>query len=411
MNATLTDPNARAALLQRAADMLLRPGDTWPRIAQEDGSPARIYAGYLVFLAAIPALAGFIGYSLVGMGGFGFTVRVPIVQGLVSMVVGYVLSLAMVYVMALLANLLAPHFQGRADMGRALPLIAYGATAGMLGGVFQIVPALAMLGLLAALYTVYVIYLGVPVLMEVPREKALGYTAALVVCGIVAGIAMGLLTSLFTPGANARAGIDTGQVNIKVPGTEMTIDTGRIEAASRALEKAQASGDSQAAGQAMGEMLGAALGGGQAGAPFPPEKLRGFVPDHLTGLPRTGLEARADSAMGLQFSSVSAQYAQDGRELDIQIQDVGAIPALAAGMTAWARTTLDREDDTEIERIYRRGEITIKESYRKDGSTADVTMLLPNGLLVQAQGNLPAQALHQALAAMGLDQLARLKRG
>ena len=245
MNTSPLASTDRAALLQRVLDILMRPRDTWLQIDAEDGNPARIYLGYLVFLAAIPAVAGFIGYSLIGVGAFGISVRVPVVQGLVSMVVGYVLSLAMVYVLALIANMLAPRFQAQQDMGSAFKLVAYASTAGMLGGVFSILPSLAMLGLLAALYSVYLIYSGIPVLMKAPQEKAVGYTAALVVCGILAGIVVGLATSLVTPGARGlgagMAGMgDTGSVAMKVPGTDIKIDTGRLEEASRKMEEAQA---------------------------------------------------------------------------------------------------------------------------------------------------------------------------
>lgn len=409
MNTPLTDSNARAALLQRAADMLLRPADTWQRIAQEDGSPARIYAGYLVFLAAIPAVAGFIGYSLVGTSAFGIAVRVPFVQGLVGMVVGYMLSLAMVYVMALVANLLAPRFQGRADLGRALPLIAYGATAGMLGGVFQIVPALAMLGLLAALYTVYVICLGVPVLMEVPREKALGYTAALVVCGIVAALAAGLLISAVTPGGREPGSLGSAPT-IRVPGTDIQIDTRRVEEASRKMEQAQARGDTEAASKAAGEMVTAALGG-KGGTAFPPQQLREMLPAQLGDMPRTAVNARAESAMGLQFTDVSAQYRRpDGGTLEIQVQDVGGAGSpLAMALAGWARMTQESEDEEEASRTYRQGDTALHESWRKDGSSAELAMLLPNGIVLKANGSMDMATLKRYTESLH-QQLAQLRR-
>ena len=403
----------RAALLQRVLDILMRPRDTWLQIDAEDGNPARIYLGYLVFLAAIPAVAGFIGYSLIGVGAFGISVRVPVVQGLVSMVVGYVLSLAMVYVLALIANMLAPRFQAQQDMGSAFKLVAYASTAGMLGGVFSILPSLAMLGLLAALYSVYLIYSGIPVLMKAPQEKAVGYTAALVVCGILAGIVVGLATSLVTPGARGlgagMAGMgDTGSVAIKVPGTDIKIDTGRLEEASRKMEEAQAKGDTQAAAKAATEMMGAALGG-KGGEPFAPKLLRDTLPERVGDLPRTAIEARAESAMGMQFTHVSAQYTHEDKELEIQIQDLGAVPALRMAMAGWATTTAESENADEVERIYRQGDTTIKESYRKDGSSSDVALMLPNGVMVQAYGRLPVEDLKRHLLPLG-QKLGALRR-
>ena len=403
----------RAALLQRVLDILMRPRDTWLQIDAEDGNPARIYLSYLVFLAAIPAVAGFIGYSLIGVGAFGISVRVPVVQGLVSMVVGYVLSLAMVYVLALIANMLAPRFQAQQDMGSAFKLVAYASTAGMLGGVFSILPSLAMLGLLAALYSVYLIYTGIPVLMKAPQEKAVGYTAALVVCGILAGIVVGLATSLVTPGARGlgagMAGMgDTGSVAMKVPGTDIKIDTGRLEEASRKMEEAQAKGDTQAAAKAATEMMGAALGG-KGGEPFAPKLLRDTLPERVGDLPRTAIEARSESAMGMQFTHVSAQYTHEDKELEIQIQDLGAVPALRMAMAGWATTTAESENADEVERIYRQGDTTIKESYRKDGSSSDVALMLPNGVMVQAYGRLPVEDLKRHLLPLG-QKLGALRR-
>jgi hypothetical protein len=413
MNTSPLASTDRAALLQRVLDILMRPRDTWLQIDAEDGNPARIYLGYLVFLAAIPAVAGFIGYSLIGVGAFGISVRVPVVQGLVSMVVGYVLSLAMVYVLALIANMLAPRFQAQQDMGSAFKLVAYASTAGMLGGVFSILPSLAMLGLLAALYSVYLLYTGIPVLMKAPQEKAVGYTAALVVCGILAGIVVGLATSLVTPGARGlgagMAGMgDTGSVTMKVPGTDIKIDTGRLEEASRKMEEAQAKGDTQAAAKAATEMMGAALGS-KGGEPFAPKLLRDTLPERVGDLPRTAIEARSESAMGMQFTHVSAQYTHEDKELEIQIQDLGAVPALRMAMAGWATTTAESENADEVERIYRQGDTTIKESYRKDGSSADVALMLPNGVMVQAYGRLPVEDLKRHLLPLG-QKLGALRR-
>ena len=181
-------------LIQRTQDILLRPNSTWPQIEQESGDPASIYKDYLIYLAAIPALASFVGLSLIGVGLFGFGMRVPIVSGFVHMVVGYVLSLVMVYLIALIVNALAGSFGARADMPSALKLVAYGSTAGFIGGIFSLIPALSPLGLLASLYSIYLIYAGLPVLMKCPPGKAAAYTAVVTVCGIVAGAVLGLVT-------------------------------------------------------------------------------------------------------------------------------------------------------------------------------------------------------------------------
>ena len=52
--------------IQRAQDILLKPKETWPQIASEPASVASIYRPWLLMLAAIPALASFLGLTLIG---------------------------------------------------------------------------------------------------------------------------------------------------------------------------------------------------------------------------------------------------------------------------------------------------------------------------------------------------------
>ncbi len=405
-------------LVERVKSILLTPKETWPAIEQEASSTGEIYSQYLIFLAAIPAVAGFIGMSLIGIGSFGISFKVPLMAGLANMVVGFVLSLVMVYVLSLIANALATTFGGEKNPLNALKLVAYSATAGMVGGIFTLLPSLSFLALLASLYSIYLIYTGIPVLMKAPQEKALGYTAVLIICGIVAGVVMGAVSTLVTGGMGGglpammqgSGGTESGDVSIKIPGAEITLDTAKIEEASRKMEAAQQSGDAEAAGAAMGEMFGAALGG-KGGKPFPPEMLKGYVPNTLGEFARQSLDARSESAMGMTFTSVTAGYVNNDRNLEIKLQDLGAVPALAMAMGSWAQSTIDREDQTEVERVYKRDGATIKERYSKDGSSAEMSMMLANGVMVEVEGNnVDFKTVSKVVAGLDVKGLAGLQR-
>jgi hypothetical protein len=217
-----------ASLIQRVQDVLLRPKQTWPVIAAEPGDAATLYRNYIAPLAAIPVVAGFIGMALIGIGGDGVTLRIPILAGLTQALVSYVLSLVLVFVIALLVDGLAPTFGGRRSQMSALKVVGYASTAGFLGGIFNLLPNLSIVGLLAALYGIYLLYTGLPVLMRCPPDKAVPYTAVVVVCGIVATLVLGAITSLFT-GPNFRMGVGVamalGAAGFEVAG----IDLGAIE--------------------------------------------------------------------------------------------------------------------------------------------------------------------------------------
>jgi hypothetical protein len=413
------------SLIERVPSILLRPKQTWPVIAAEPADAATIYSRYVALLAAIPAVCAFIGYTLVGGGAFGVTYRLPIATGLVQMVVGYLLSLAIVYVLALIVNALAPTFGGSKDMVAALKVVAYGSTAGFLGGVFSLLPSLALLGLLASFYSIYLIYTGLPVLMRCPPEKAGAYTAVVVVCAILAMIVLGAVSSLFisrgpmgfgtsTVGAPMLPGaVGGGDVQIKTPdGATVTINPSgmadmakRMEEASKRMESAQKSGDSAAAGKAMGDILGAVTGAGNA-APIAPADLKAMLPESIGDMKRTAIEAQGGEAMGIAGSGAKASYAAGERRVELSITDMGGLAGMAT-MAGWANMTMDKETDGKVEKVYKEGGRSIHEEYRKDGSHGEMAVVLANGVVVAAEGSSVDMATLKAMV-QGVD-LAKLE--
>ncbi len=186
-------------LFERVKGILLNPRDEWSIIEREPGDVAYLFMNYVAILAAIPAVCGFIGTSLIGISlpGLG-TVRVPIVTGLVAAVVGYLLTFAMVYIVALLADLLAPTFQGQKNFENALKLTVYSYTPAWLVGVFLLIPSLGFLTILG-LYGLYLLWTGIPPLMKAPQEKSIVYTLAIIVCAIVIGLVVGLVQAAIMP--------------------------------------------------------------------------------------------------------------------------------------------------------------------------------------------------------------------
>ena len=416
------------ALMERVQSILLRPKQTWPQVAAEGGDTASIYTGYVMILAAIPAVCGFIGLTLIGVGGMGVTYRMPVLSGVVQMIISYLLTLAMVFVLALIVNGLAPTFGGTKDQLRALKLVAYGTTAPFLGGIFNLIPAMALLGVLASLYSIYLIYTGIAVMMRCPPDKAGVYTAVVIVCGIVASVVIIGVASLVTPGrgggltgiatgmAGSPSGAPTGDVTIKAPdGTSVTINPGamadmakRMEEAGKRMEEAQKSGDTAAAGKAMGEVMGAMTGA--SGVPIASADLKTMLPESVGDLKRTGIEASSGQAMGISGSTAKATYAEGDRQLTLSITDSGGLAGLAT-MAGWANMTMDKETDGKVEKVYKDGTRTVHEEYQKDGSHGEVTLLLANGVIVEADGSrVDIATLKKTLAGLDLGRIEAMKR-
>jgi len=245
-------------IVERVKNIIIKPAETWPIIEQETCSLQTLYVPYMLILAAIPAVAGFIGFSIVGMGGFGMSVRIPIFAGLGMMISQYIMTLVMVGVWGWLINLLAGSFGGQANLMNAVKLSVYASTPALVAGVFSAIPGLAVLGLVGSLYSLYVLYLGIAVLMKNPPEKSLAYVAVAAVIGVVGSILNGAFSAMLTPspmshmqGASdveistpqgdvkitsgpATAGETT--MTIKTPDGEVKIDTKNMEEFAKKME-------------------------------------------------------------------------------------------------------------------------------------------------------------------------------
>jgi hypothetical protein len=186
-------------LVDRVKRILLSPGTEWQVIEAEPTTPAQLYTGYIVPLAAIGPIAQLIGYSV-----FGITVplvgtyRVPIGSAISSALVTYVLSLAATYVLALIIDGLAPTFNGQRSQIGALKVAAYSSTASWVAGIFYLIPGLRLLTILA-LYSLYLLYLGLPIVMKAPREKAVAYTAVVILAAIVLFMVIAMIGGRFMP--------------------------------------------------------------------------------------------------------------------------------------------------------------------------------------------------------------------
>lgn len=172
-----------AGLVDRVKNILINPKQEWPVIDGESGDTKEVFT-YVAILAAIPLVFGILGGLIIAPLGLAFVI--------IPAIVGYLLAFAVVYLVAMIANALAPTFNGEKHMPSALKLVAYAYTPSWIGGIFNIIPGIGwLLALLASLYSIYLLYLGIPVMMRSPQDKAVGYTIVLLICAIVLSFLIG----------------------------------------------------------------------------------------------------------------------------------------------------------------------------------------------------------------------------
>jgi hypothetical protein len=178
-------------VVSRVTGILMRPAAEWRIIEQERGDLSYLLNSYVAILAAIPALSGLIGFVAIGVGvPHVGTVRVPVFPGLLGAVFGYLFAFAAVYLLAVIINFLASRFGGTKDFSAALKLAVYSYTPVWVTGIFLLLPGLWFLTVLG-LYGFFLLWRGLPVLMQASEDKTTTYAAVVITCAIVMRVLVG----------------------------------------------------------------------------------------------------------------------------------------------------------------------------------------------------------------------------
>jgi len=410
-------------IVARVKNILLTPKTEWPVIAGESETVQSLYLNYILVLAAIPAVFGFIKNSIIGNTWFGVTVHTGIGAGITGMIVYYVLSLAMVFVMALIIDALAGTFGAQKNQVQALKTVAYAYTACWIAGVGVILGMGlgALIALAGGIYSIYLLYVGLPHTMKCPPDKAGGYTAVSIICAIV----LGWIVMLFVGGIvgtsmlGSAGSVNLGSNGIHLDGSDSSVSVDKSSAlgalvamgqnaqkASAKLEAAQKSGDANAQAQATGQMLGAVLGGGSQVEALAPDAIKAFVPDTLAGMKRTSLSAERNGAMGMQVSNANATYSDGQHTLNLEIADTGSAKGIMA-LAGAVGVESDNETDHGYDKTYKQDGRLVHEQWDTQNKDGEYSIILGNRFSVKVSGN--ADSIDQLKAAVGSIKLADLE--
>ena len=183
-------------LASRARSVLFEPRATFKEVDAEFTKPGAIWGRYVLPLAAIGPIAGAIGRLVFGqrIALTTLTSSVSISDAITWAIISFLLSLAAVFALTHVISLLAPGFGGQKNDVQALKVAAYASTPMWLSGFFSIYARLAMVGVIVSAYSLYLLFVGLPIVMKVPQDRSMGYTAVV----IIAAVVIFLLVSTYT---------------------------------------------------------------------------------------------------------------------------------------------------------------------------------------------------------------------
>jgi Yip1 domain len=399
----LQTPEARAALIARVRNLLLQPKEEWPKIAAEPATVGSLYSNYVFYLAAVPALCTLIGSLIFGYGFGAFTYRPSLFSAVATAILQYAMQLGGVYVFALIIEALSPRFGGEKDRVSAFKLAAYSATASWLAGVFYLLPALHVLALLG-LYSLYLLYTGVPVLMRVPAERAFAFTGTLIAVGLVIGLIVAALIGALVPMPGPA---DMGQVGGKVslPGG-VNLDMDKLDKAAKRLEQMskQAAQSSDEAASEDGENSGSADA-------IAPDDLKSLLPGSLPGgFARTDISTASGGAAGFDFGTAKANYAKGDARITMSLTHMGAMGALAALGSAFGANASE-ETATSYSKVGQvDGRMTMEE-FNRETKAGKFAVIVADRVMIEAEGaGASVDQLKAAVAAVDLGQAEALAK-
>jgi Yip1 domain len=181
-------------ILSHVWGFFAHPEAEWKSIRKEKCTIGRCYFSHVLLLAAIPPIAGYIGTTRVGW--HILTAEVHTLtprSALWIAILSYLTILVAVFTIGKMIHWMGQTYGTKQSLSQCIALAAYTATPLFLIGVMLLYPVLwlnLLIGLVALAYTVYLLYLGVPIVMGVTKERGFLFSSAVLAVGLVALVAV-----------------------------------------------------------------------------------------------------------------------------------------------------------------------------------------------------------------------------
>ncbi len=148
-------------LINRIKSIFFQPTTVWDEIESEAMTEKEVFLKFLVFIAAVPAIAGLLGSLFVGEN---------FLTALLWAVLFFGFSIAAIWASAKALTFFAPSFKAKQDYLAALKLTTYTFTPILLACVFFLIPPIYGLSILG-IYGFYLFWIGLPKMLPCVKEE------------------------------------------------------------------------------------------------------------------------------------------------------------------------------------------------------------------------------------------------
>lgn len=176
-------------MIQYTVGLLVRPTTQWRSIAALPESSLRALLLYPCILAILPAVAWYYGTTAIGWTvGDGEPIRLTRESARMICILFYVTMIACVAIIGYFIHWMSSTYGAQSTITRGVVTAGLVATPLFIAGLAGVYPILwldMLIGVVGVCWSVYLMYLGIPIMMHIPEERGFLFSSAVLAIAMV----------------------------------------------------------------------------------------------------------------------------------------------------------------------------------------------------------------------------------
>jgi hypothetical protein len=177
-------------MIQHTFGLLVRPSAQWRTVADLPESSFKTLVLYPCFMAILPAVAWYYGTSQVGwtVGDHGETIRLTAESARQICILFYLTMVGCVAVIGFFIHWMSDTYGADSSFTKGIVIAGLTATPLFIAGLVGFYPLLwldLLIGVTAVSWSVYLMYLGIPIVMNIPEERGFLFSSAVLAIAMV----------------------------------------------------------------------------------------------------------------------------------------------------------------------------------------------------------------------------------